>query len=153
MTCRTLKNEPILLEVKTKNDKTNEVKSKTEEHDHENILKSPKIKMIVIRRSKKVYIKRKTLIISEILKGSGSAETTSTLSILHSSIGVVLTNSRALLTSLAILITNEYISKFKIRYTKLRNWSISGGKNVGLTDMYGQGIIIKDMWTNSNKVS
>ena len=31
-------------------------------------------------------------------------------------------SSTALLTSLAILITNEYISKLKIRYTKLRDW-------------------------------
>ena len=42
--------------------------------------------------------------------------------LLNPSIGVVLTSSSALLTSLAILITNEYISKLKIRYTKLRDW-------------------------------
>ena len=34
----------------------------------------------------------------------------------------MLTSSSALLTSTAILITNEYISKLKLRYTKLRNW-------------------------------
>ena len=37
------------------------------------------------------------------------------------SIGIVLTSSTVLLTSLAILITNEYFSKLKLRYTKLRD--------------------------------
>ena len=38
------------------------------------------------------------------------------------SIDIVLTNSTDLLTSIAILITNEYISKSKIRYTELGDW-------------------------------
>ena len=54
--------------------------------------------------------------------GSGSAIGTSTMSLISPSIGIVLTFSTALLTSLAILITNEYISKLKLRYTKLRDW-------------------------------
>ena len=62
------------------------------------------------------------LIITEILIGSGSAVSTSAMSLINPSIGVVLTSSNALLTSLAILITNEYISKLKLRYTKLRGW-------------------------------
>ena len=62
------------------------------------------------------------LIITEILVGSGSAKGTSTMSLINPSIGVVITSSTALLTSLAILITNEYISKLKLRYTKLRDW-------------------------------
>ena len=62
------------------------------------------------------------LIITEILLRSGSAITNSTMSILKPSIGIVLTSSTALLTSIAILITNEYISKLKIRYAKLRDW-------------------------------
>ena len=33
-----------------------------------------------------------------------------------------MTSSTALIISIAILITNEYISKLKIRYTKLRDW-------------------------------
>ena len=36
--------------------------------------------------------------------------------------GIISSSSTALLSSVAILITNEYISKLKIRYTKLRNW-------------------------------
>ena len=54
--------------------------------------------------------------------GSGSAISTSTVSLINPSIGIVLTSSTALLTSLAILTTNEYISKLKLRYTKLRDW-------------------------------
>ena len=33
-----------------------------------------------------------------------------------------ISSSTALLTSIAIFFTNEYISKLKIRYTKLRDW-------------------------------
>ena len=62
------------------------------------------------------------MIVNEILVGSGSAIGTSTMSLINPSIGIVLTSSTALLTSLAILITNEYISKLKLRYTKLRDW-------------------------------
>ena len=66
--------------------------------------------------------KKVLLIITEILLGSGSAISTSTKSLINPSIGIVLTSSTALLTSIAILITNEYISKLKITYTKLRDW-------------------------------
>ena len=44
------------------------------------------------------------------------------MSLINPSRGIVSTSSTALLTSLAILITNEYISKIKLRYTKLRDW-------------------------------
>ena len=36
--------------------------------------------------------------------------------------GIIISSSTALLTSIAILISNEYISKLKISYTKLRDW-------------------------------
>ena len=36
--------------------------------------------------------------------------------------GIIISSSTALLTSIAILLTNELISKLKIRYTKLRDW-------------------------------
>ena len=62
------------------------------------------------------------LIITEILVGSGYAISTSTMSLLNPSIGIVLTSSNASLSSLAILITNEYFSKLKLLYTKLRDW-------------------------------
>ena len=73
------------------------------------------------KKYKSLNRKKILLIITEILIGSGSAIGTSTMSLINPSIGVVLTSSSALLTSIAILITNEYISKLKIRYTKLRD--------------------------------
>ena len=51
--------------------------------------------------------------VTEILLGSGSAETTSALSLVNPSNGIVLTSATALLTSFGILISNEYISKLK----------------------------------------
>ena len=54
--------------------------------------------------------------------GSGSAISTSTLGLINPGAGTIISSSTALLTSIAILITNEYISKLKIRYTKLRDW-------------------------------
>ena len=62
------------------------------------------------------------LIITEILIGSGSAVSSSTLGLINPGAGIIISSSTALLTSIAILITNEYISKLKIRYTKLRDW-------------------------------
>ena len=44
------------------------------------------------------------------------------MSLINPSIGIVLTSSTALLKSKAILKTDEYISKLKIRYTKLKDW-------------------------------
>ena len=66
--------------------------------------------------------KKVLLIITEILIGSGSAITSSTFSFINPSIAIPIASCSALLTSLAILITNEYISKLKSRYTKLRDW-------------------------------
>ena len=54
--------------------------------------------------------------------GSGSAISTSTSSLINPSIGIVLTSSTALLTTLAILITNEYITILKLHFTKLGGW-------------------------------
>ena len=61
-------------------------------------------------------------IITEILVGSASAVGSSTMGLINPGAGIIIPSSTALLTSIAILITNEYISKLKIRYTKLRDW-------------------------------
>ena len=74
------------------------------------------------KKFKSLNKKKILLIITEILIGSGSAISTNTMSLINPSIGIVLNSSTALLTSLAILITNEYIIKLKLRYTKLRDW-------------------------------
>ena len=118
-----LKNEPELLKIRSKDDQLKELQYKTEKHDFDNILKSLKNdNESYKKRYKSLHKKKKLLIVTEILIGSGSAITTSTMSLINPSIGIVLTSSTALLTSLAILITNEYISKLKLRYTKLRDW-------------------------------
>ena len=44
------------------------------------------------------------------------------MSLINPGAGIIISSSTALLTSIAILITNEYISKLKIRYTNLGNW-------------------------------
>ena len=111
------------LKIKTKDDQLKELQYKTEKHDHENILKSLKVDNESYKKKfKSLNMKKILLIITEILVGYGSAIGTSTMSLINPSIGIVLTSSTALLTSLAILITNEYISKLKLRYTKLRDW-------------------------------
>ena len=118
-----LKIEPELLKIKTRDDEIKALKYQTEKHDHENILKSLKVDNEYCKKKYKSLNKKKVLlIITEILIGSGSAISTSTMSLINPSIGIILTSSTALLISLAILITNEYISKVKLRYTKLRDW-------------------------------
>ena len=62
-----------------------------------------------------------TLIIKEILLRSVSAINTSTMSLINPSTSIVITSSTALLTSIAILIRNDYISKSKVRYKNLRD--------------------------------
>ena len=112
-----------LMKIKTKDDQLKELQYKTEKHDHENILKSLKNDNESIKKKYKSLNKKKILlIITEILIGSGSAIGTSTMGLINPSVGIVISSSTALLTSIAILITNEYISKLKIRYTKLRDW-------------------------------
>ena len=44
------------------------------------------------------------------------------MSLINPSKGIILTSSTALLTYFGILITNESISKLKLRYTKFRHW-------------------------------
>ena len=117
-----LNNEPELLKIKTRDDEIKNLKHQTENHDHENILKSLKIDNENYKKKYKSLNKKMSLIITEILIGSGSAKGTSTMSIINPSIGIVLTSSTPLITSIAILITNENISKLKIRYTKLSDW-------------------------------
>ena len=62
------------------------------------------------------------IFITEILLRGVSAITTSTLSVVNPIVGVIISSFTAMLTSIAILITNECISKIKIRYTQLGDW-------------------------------
>ena len=118
-----LKNDVELLKLKTKDDQLKELQYKTERHDHENILKSLENDNEYYKKKYKSLNKKKVLlIITEILVGSGSAIGSSAMSLINPGAGIIISSSTALLTSIAILITNEYISKLKIRYTKLRDW-------------------------------
>ena len=118
-----LKNDVELLKIKTKDDQLKELQYKTERHDHENILKPLKNDNEYYKKKQKSLNKKKVLlIITEILVGSGSAIGSSAMSLINPGAGIIISSSTALLTSIAILITNEYISKLKIRYTKLRDW-------------------------------
>ena len=116
-----LNNDPELLKIITKDDEIKDLNYKTEKHDHENILKS--LKIDTENYTEKYYSSNKLLFyITERLIGSASTISSSTLALLNPSAGIIISSSTALLTSIAILITNEYISKLKIRYTKLRAW-------------------------------
>ena len=118
-----LNNDPELLKIKTKDDQLKELQYKTEKHDHENILKSLKNDNEYYKKKYKSLNKKKIFIfITEIVVGSGSAIGTSAMSLINPGAGIIISISTALLTSIAILITNEYISNLKIRYTKLRDW-------------------------------
>ena len=66
--------------------------------------------------------KKVLLIITEILVGSASAVGSTTMGLINPGAGLIVSSSTVLLTSIAILITSEYISKLKVRYTKLRDW-------------------------------
>ena len=111
-----LKNEPEILKIKTRDDESKSLKYQHEKHDHENILKSLKIDNAYYKKKHKNLNKKKImLIITEFLIGSGSAISSSTLGLINPGAGIIISSSTALLTSIAILITNEYISKMKIR--------------------------------------
>ena len=108
---------------KTKGDEIKNLKYQREKHDHENIIKSLKIFNEFHKKKYKSLNKKKIfLIITEKLIGSASAVGSSTMSLINLGAGIIISSSTALLTSIANLITKEYISKLKRRYTKLRDW-------------------------------
>ena len=118
-----IKNEPELLKIKARDDEIKQLKYQTEKHDYENILKSLKVDNDYYKKKYKNLNKKKILLtITEILVVGSKAIGSSTMSIIKPSIGILATSSSAFLTSIAILITNEYISKLKLRYTKLRDF-------------------------------
>ena len=78
--------------------------------------------MNIIKRSIRYLKKKVLLIITEILVGSASTIGRSTMSLNNPGASILISSTTALLTSIAILITNENISKIKKRYTKLRDW-------------------------------
>ena len=109
-----LNNEQELLKIETRDEENEILKYQTEKHDYGNILKSLKIDNDYYKKKYKSLNKKKVLIfITEILLGLRSVIPTSALSLINPSVGIVLTSSTALITSIAILITNEKISELK----------------------------------------
>ena len=99
------------------------MKYKTEKHDQESFIKLPKNDNEYHRKKNKSLNKNKVLLfMTEFSIGDAFTKTNSTLSIVNPSVGVIISSSTLLLTSIAIPITNEDFSKLKIRYTKVRNW-------------------------------
>ena len=118
-----LKSDVELLKIKTRDDEIKSLKYQTEKHDHENILKSLKNDSEYYKKKYNSLNRKKILlIVSEILIGGGSAIGSSTMGLLNPSAGIIASSSTAFITIIAILITNEYISKLKIRYTKLKDY-------------------------------
>ena len=116
-------NEPEFLKIKKRDDEIKNLNYQTEKHDYENILKNPKAGNEKYKKRYKSSNKKKILlIITENLVGGTSVVSTSTIGLINPSAGVFASSSTAFLTSIAIFITNEFISKLKIRYTKLRDW-------------------------------
>ena len=113
-----------MLKIKTRDDEIKNLKYQTEKHDHENILKSLKIDSEYYKKKYRNLNKKKVfVIISEIFIGGvglgvGSGLTLSGIA----PVGITCAGSISFLSSISELITNEYFSKIKICYTKLRDW-------------------------------
>ena len=116
-------NETKLLKIKTRDDEIKNLKYRTEKHDHESTLKSPKFDNEYYKKKYKSLNKKKVLlnIIINLIR-SASNIGCPTMRLIISGASNIFSSSTALLTSIAILSTNEYISNLKIRYTKLRDW-------------------------------
>ena len=103
------------MRIETKDDQLKELQVKTERHDEENLLKNLNIDNNNYKKKYKSLNKKKTLlIITEVLVGTASAIGCSTMGSINSSAGIIISSNADLLTSIAILITNEYKSKIKI---------------------------------------
>ena len=68
--------------------------------------------------------KKILLFLTEILVGSASTVGSATMGLFNPGAGNIFSSSTALLTSIATIITNEHISKLKIRYSKLKDGNI-----------------------------
>ena len=120
-----LNNEAELLKITTKDDEIRTLKYKPEKHDYENILKSLRNDNENYRKEYTSLNKKKIYITAiETSTGAGGVIVGSTLTAtgVGASIGVPIASASAFIASIATLITNEYLSKQKARYTKLRDW-------------------------------
>ena len=114
-----LKRDPELLTIKTKDDEIKELKHRPEKHVYVWISTSMRTDNDCYKK-KNISLNRKKLLlnITETLIGSSSRKT-STLTIINPSADLILSSSSALITSITNLITIEYLSKLNVLYTKL----------------------------------
>ena len=116
--------DPEVSKVKTKDDQLKELQYKTESLDYGVILQNLKIDNDYYKKKYKSLNNKKVFtIVSENLIGSvglgvGSGLTVSGLA----PVGIMCASSISFLSSLSTLNTNEYFSKLKMRYTKLKDW-------------------------------
>ena len=98
-----LKSEDPTLLKKTKVDEIKELKYETEKHDQQNFMKSLKNDIDFYIKKYECLKKMEVLIfITELLVGFASTISSSTLSIINPSAGIIISSSTALLTSVAI---------------------------------------------------
>ena len=80
-----------LFKIKTKDVYIKELKSETEKHHHEKILKPLKVGNEIYKKKYKSLNKKKVfIIITEILNGSASTINSGIISILNSGVGVII---------------------------------------------------------------
>ena len=97
-------------------DKIKELRYRSEKQEFDNLSESPKIGNDFCKKCKKCPNKKaKQRIFTEILIGSGSTIANSTMSIANLNAGALASSFSAPITSIALLITIEFISKVKIR--------------------------------------
>ena len=120
----TLKSEAELIKITTKDDEVKTLKYKTERYDYENILKSLKIDGDYYKKKYKSINKIQIYnAVLGILEGASGVIVGAALSVtgVGAVIGVPVVTATTFIASIATLITNEYLSKKKLRYTRLRN--------------------------------
>ena len=86
--------EASLLKVKTRDDGIKILKYRTEKHDHEYVLKSLKIDNQCYKKKYKSLNKKKVLlIITEMLIGSASTISSSTMGLIKPAAGIIISSS------------------------------------------------------------
>ena len=105
-----------MLNLKTRDDEIKDLLFTTEKHDHEKIFKSLRNDNQYYKKKDRSLNKKKVLlIITKFLIGFASTISSSTMGFINLGVGIIISISTALLTSIGTLVTNEYISKLKIR--------------------------------------
>ena len=105
-TYQNLNNDPKLKKVKTEDDEIKDLKYKNEKHDHQKSLRALKFDNDFYKKDKSLNKRKVLLIVTEVLIGPASTINSSTLGKLTPRSGFIIASSTALLTSIAILITN-----------------------------------------------